>query len=155
MFRHLAKEVTELPARSVVIDGELTACDGRGLPDFRALHFRDVRDDELCVWAFDLLKLDGRDLRELPLVERKHIRAKLVYKTRDNWLRLSETFDDGAKLLRAAEGMGLEGVISKHRGTPYRSGRSADWIKLKTADWRIANKDRWHLFEKRKERGSR
>jgi bifunctional non-homologous end joining protein LigD len=148
VFRHLAKMLAALPVRSAVIDGELTACDDRGVPDFRALHFRDIEDDQLCVWAFDLLHLDGNDLRPLPLVERKYLLGKLVYKTGIDWLRLSEPFNDGAKLLTAAERMGLEGVVSKKRDAPYRSGKS-DWIKVKCQPWRDANKERWRLFDKR------
>jgi bifunctional non-homologous end joining protein LigD len=132
----------------------LTACDARGLPDFRALHFRDVRDDELCVWAFDLLHVNGVDLRPTPLNHRKYALEKLVYKTRDNWLRLSESFDDGTKLLASCERMGLEGIVSKRRDFPYRSGQ-ADWIKVKSLSWREANKDRWELFNKDKRRNER
>jgi len=60
----LAEAVAALPVRSCVIDGELTACDASGIPDFRALHFNS-RDDVRCVWAFDLLHLNGKDLRPL------------------------------------------------------------------------------------------
>ena len=89
VFPAIAEAVAHLPVRSIVIDGELTACNERGLPDFRALHFRDVHDAELCVWAFDLLHLNGKDSRDLPLVTRKLALEKLVYKVRDNWLRYS------------------------------------------------------------------
>jgi bifunctional non-homologous end joining protein LigD len=78
--------------RSLVIDGELVACNAAGLPNFYALHFR-RRDRDLCVWAFDLLQHNGRDLRELPLLERKRRLEKLVSKARADWLRLSETFE--------------------------------------------------------------
>jgi ATP-dependent DNA ligase len=100
--------------RSFVIDRELVACDSDGLLDFYALHFH--RDRGLCVWAFDLLHHNGRDLRELPLFERK--------------LRL----DGGAELLKAADRMKLEGIVSKRRDAPYRSGNQSDWIKCAT--WR-------------------
>jgi bifunctional non-homologous end joining protein LigD len=79
-----------LPVRTCIIDGELSACTETGLPDFRALHFRTVEERDLCVWAFDLLELDGEDLRALPLASRKSKLARLVYKARKNWLRLSE-----------------------------------------------------------------
>jgi bifunctional non-homologous end joining protein LigD len=143
--------VASLPVRSCVIDGELTACDEHGLPDFRTLHFRDAHDDELCVWAFDLLMPDGKDIRPLPLIGRKNKLARLVYKTRDNGLRYSENFDDGAKLLASCEQMGLEGVVSKKRDAPYRSGK-CDWIKVKCQSWREANKNRADLFNKEKRR---
>ena len=85
------------------------------------VHFHNARS-ERCVWAFDLLYLDGDDLRGRSLSERKHRLEKLVLKVRDGWLRYSETFTDGAKLLVAADRMGLEGIVSKKANTPYRSG---------------------------------
>jgi bifunctional non-homologous end joining protein LigD len=97
-FPVIAAAVAALPVQSVIIDGELTACDNRGMPDFRALHFHNVRDDDLCVWAFDILYLSGADLREVPLTERKYAPAKIIYKARDHTLRLSETFDDALQL---------------------------------------------------------
>jgi hypothetical protein len=68
-WRPLAAAVAALPVRSCVIDGELTACDTSGVPNFRALHFNS-RDDVRYVWAFNLLYLNGKDLRPLPLVDR-------------------------------------------------------------------------------------
>jgi len=60
---------------------------------------------------------------------------------------LSEAFEDGLALLRVAEERGLEGVVSKRRDAPYRSGECRDWRKVKTAAWREANRERWRLFE--------
>ena len=71
-FPAIAAAVATLPIHSAIFDGELTACDSRGIPDFRALHFHNVREDDLCVWAFDILHLNGVDLREVPLIERKY-----------------------------------------------------------------------------------
>jgi bifunctional non-homologous end joining protein LigD len=70
--------------RSLIIDGELVACDHVGLPDFYRLHFH-RRDRGLCVWAFDLLHHNGRDLRELPLFERKARLEKLILVANANW----------------------------------------------------------------------
>ena len=95
--------------KSAVIDGELVACNGDGLPDFYALHFR-RHGHALCVWAFDLLYLNRRDLRALPLHERKRQLERVVKRSRVDWLQLSETFADGARLLAEAERIGLEGV---------------------------------------------
>jgi bifunctional non-homologous end joining protein LigD len=140
--------LARIPARSCVIDGEVVTCNTRGLPDFHVLHFlSDGR--EVCLWAFDLLYLDDKDVRGLPLVERKALLARLVHRAADSCLRLSETFDDGVKLLAAAEKMGLEGVVSKRRDAPYRSGARSGWIKVKTLDWFVRNRDRWRLFERR------
>ena len=149
MFKPLVGVIACVPAHSVIIDGELVATNERGLSDFRALHFRDVRDIDLCVWAFDLLHLNGEDLREQPLMARKLALEKLLYKTNSNWLRISESFDDGAKLLVATERMQLEGIVSKQRGAQYRSGRNSDWIKVKCPTWRVIRRDRWRLFTDR------
>ena len=64
------------------------------------------------------------------------------------WLHYSETFDDGLKLLKAADRMRLEGIVSKRRDAPYRPGKQCDWIKVKCEIWRAANKERWRLFER-------
>jgi hypothetical protein len=93
----------------------VTAFDPLGLLDFHALHFRTADDDDIAVWAFDLLFHDGRDVRKLPLVERKELLMVLIMGAGDSRLRLSDSFDDGAKLLAAAERMGLEGVVSKRQ----------------------------------------
>jgi ATP-dependent DNA ligase len=63
-------------------------------------------------------------------------------------VRASEVFEDGAKLLDVAEEMKLEGIVSKRREAPYRSGECRDWVKVKTAAWREANRERWRLFER-------
>jgi bifunctional non-homologous end joining protein LigD len=123
-FPTIAAAVASLPLPSVVLDGELTACDPSGLPDFRALHFREVEDHDLCVWVFDILQLDNIDLREVPLIKRRKALEKILYKANDNALRLSETFDDGEKLLASCEEMRLEGIVSKRRDFSYRSGKS-------------------------------
>jgi hypothetical protein len=116
---------------SCVIDGELTACDAAGVPDFRALHFNS-RNDVRCVWAFDLLYLNGKDWRRLPLVDRKERLERLVSKVRDSWLCYVETFTDGVTLLKAADRMGLEGDLCHHwqRGggqTRVGEQRNGDW----------------------------
>jgi hypothetical protein len=63
-------------------------------------------------------------------------------------LRLSETFDDGVKLLEAAGQMRLEGIVSKKRSAPYVGGAGCGWIKVKTREWREANRERYKLFER-------
>jgi ATP-dependent DNA ligase len=134
--------------QSLIIDGELVACDGDGRPNFYALHVHRPRH-ALCVWAFDLLHHNGHDLREFPLIERKARLEKLILATNADWLlHYSESFDDGLALLKAADRMKLEGIVSKRRDAPYRSGKQSDWVKIKCAAWRAANKERWRLFER-------
>jgi ATP-dependent DNA ligase len=118
------------------------------VPDFYRLHFH-RHDRGLCVWAFDLLHHNGRDLRELPLLKRKARLEKLILAANANWLRYSESFDNGLELLKAADRMNLEGIVSKLRDAPYRPGKRCGWIKVKCETWRAANKERWRLFERR------
>jgi bifunctional non-homologous end joining protein LigD len=88
-------------------------------------------------------------VREPPLVQRKAKLQRLVLSAGADWLRCSENFTDGIKLLAASEHMGLEGVVSKRRDAPYRSGKRSDWIKVKVPAWRAGNQERWRLFEGR------
>ena len=78
-------------------------------------------------WAFDLLYLNGKDLRPLPLLDRKERLERLASKVRDPWLS-------------SADRMGLEGIVSKKAAMPYRSGSKCDWIKVKCPSWREANR---------------
>jgi bifunctional non-homologous end joining protein LigD len=129
--RTLPAAVLQLPLKTAIVDGEVIVEGKGGLPSFSALQ------DALSIggkgqyvfYAFDLLYLDGRDLRELPLIERKAALAKLI--PAPDVVRYSEHFDDGAGLFRQACAIGLEGIVSKKRSAPYRSGRGKDWLKVK------------------------
>jgi bifunctional non-homologous end joining protein LigD len=132
-----------------VIDGELVLPDNLGAPDFTGLAAAPrKRQHELAVYAFDLLHRDGRDLRPLPLLERRRRLERLLSRAEIQCLHLVECFDDGVELLEAAEGLQLEGTVSKRRAAPYRSGDCRDWVKVKTAHWRTANQERWRMFHK-------
>jgi bifunctional non-homologous end joining protein LigD len=138
----------ELPTRSAIIDGEIVACDAAGMPDFWRLFLRSRQPAALHIWAFDLLALDGKDLRKWSLEARQRRLQALVSRFACPVLLASEAFNDGDALLRVAEKHGLEGVVSKRRDAPYRSGECRDWRKVKTAAWREANRERWRLFDK-------
>ena len=133
---------------NVIIDGELTAFDNMGLPDFRAL----VAGEQLnlCVWCFDLLAIQKKDLRPLPYIERKARLDRIVGRVNDDRLRYSEQFDDPVSLMATCVDMKLEGIVSKRIDAPYRSGPSKDWIKVKTATWKETNEWRGEFFSKRK-----
>ena len=98
-------------------------------------------------WAFDLLAINGRDWRPYPLVKRQARLQALLERFDCPAVLPSESFEDGLALLRVAEQRGLEGVVSKRRDAPYRSGECRDWRKIKTMAWREANRERWRLFE--------
>ena len=102
-----------------------------GIADFNALHSR-KHNHEVQLYAFDILALDGEDLRGLPLTLRKTNLARLLARRPDGiFVAPFETGEIGPDLFRAACNMGLEGMVSKRSDRPYRGGRSKDWIKVK------------------------
>ena len=137
-----------LPAKSAIIDAEIVACKDDGTPDFRALHAGNYSDETLFAWCFDLMELNGVDLTPLPLMARKMKLGTLLKRYDHGSLRYSEPFTDPEKLLRECGRRGLEGIVSKKKDAPYRSGR-CDWVKVKCAQWKVANADRGDLFAPR------
>ena len=121
--------------RRVLLDGELVHVDDDGLTRFGPLQaaLSEQRTGELVFYSFDLLNLDGRDLRKLPLAQRKELLAELLPpEDAHGRVRLSEHIvGGGAELLARACGLGLEGIIAKRLDAPYRSGRTRDWLKIK------------------------
>jgi bifunctional non-homologous end joining protein LigD len=133
-FPAIAKEGGVLP--DALVDGEIVALNHDGLPDFSALQaaIADGKTSNLIFFAFDLLFAGGEDLRALPLVERKERLKQLLEarKGKTKLIRYVEHFDeDGETVLKSAQRMSLEGIISKRRDAPYRSGRSENWTKAK------------------------
>jgi bifunctional non-homologous end joining protein LigD len=144
-FPHVVASLRSLPCRSAIIDAELVHVDG-----FDALH-RQVHkhaEESFAVWAFDLMQLSGDDLRLVSLLDRKRRLGHLIERTGISHLYYSEPFTSGLGLLAECEERGLEGVVAKHTNSVYRSGPSTSWIKVKTASWREANKNRHELFNK-------
>jgi bifunctional non-homologous end joining protein LigD len=142
----IAAAVLGLPTKSCIIDGELIAAGRHGQPDFLALlHGRHV---PTCVYGFDLLALNGRDLREQPLVYRRARLKALLTRAKSNLLRFSESFPDAKALLAECARLDLEGIVAKRKDLPYRSGTRSGWIKVKTPEWKAANQYRAELFEK-------
>jgi bifunctional non-homologous end joining protein LigD len=93
------------------------------------------------LYAFDILALDGEDLRGLPLSMRKTNLARLLARRPDGIFAAPfEQGDIGPDLFRAACNMGLEGLVSKRRDRPYRAGRSPDWVKVKNRDHPAMNR---------------
>ena len=146
-FPVIAAALVLMPLRAVVLDAELTACDADGMPDFRALLAGETSN--LCVWCFDLLSINGEDLRPLPYRERKARLESLIRRSGDDRICYSEYFADPTLLLKACSRMKLEGIVSKRADAPYRSGPSKDWVKVKCAHWREANQWRAEFFSKK------
>ncbi len=130
----LAKAVAAMPIKSGWLDGEILMLDAEGVPDFQALQnaFDGSATARIVYTLFDLPFLDGQDLRELPVVQRRDQLRALVVAAGSPFLRFSEAFDARAEdLVASACKIGFEGVIGKRRDSVYQSRRSADWIKLK------------------------
>ena len=116
---------------SFVLDGEAVLLGVDGIADFNGLHSR-KHDDEVQLYAFDILMSAGDDLRPLPLHLRKNHLAKMLRRRVDGIiLNDFEQGEIGPDLFRHACLMGLEGIVSKHKDQPYRAGRSKHWIKVK------------------------
>ncbi|MGH6881592.1 MAG: DNA ligase D, partial [Hypericibacter sp.] len=133
-FAGIAKAIEALPAKSALLDGEVVAFAENGLSDFGHLQaiLGGEEKGELAFVLFDLLYLDGYDLRPLPLLERKAKLLKLLGGNERGPLRFSQHFDqDGAEIYRRACELSLEGVVSKQAHEPYRSGRGLGWLKSK------------------------
>ena len=143
-FPGIRDAVLTLHCRSAII-GEVVDCNEDGTPNFRRLHFRRYADQTLCVWAFDVMELNGADLRPLPLTARKQKLGALLRRHDNPCVRYSEPFKDGEQLLAECGPRGLEGIVSKRKQAPYRSGK-CDWVKVKCAQWKEDNKDRGELF---------
>jgi len=146
-FPRLVEVVHKLPARSAIIDGEIVASDVRGMPNFWRLFLGSARPGELIVWAFDLLAINGKDLRRWSLEARQGRLQALLSRSSCQGVLASEAFTDGLALLRVAEKHGLEGVVSKRRDAPYGSGACRGWRKVKTTAFREANPELWRLLE--------
>jgi bifunctional non-homologous end joining protein LigD len=134
-MKPIAEAVAALPVKSALLDGEVVVLAKDGTTSFAELQaaFQDGAESALTYFVFDLLHLDGRNLRGLPLVERKSILARvLAAASSGGVLRLSEHLDGGAKLVfnRACQ-LGAEGIVSKLAHSRYSSGRGNSWLKLK------------------------
>jgi bifunctional non-homologous end joining protein LigD len=130
-FPLVVEAVNHLKVRSCLIDGEVVCCDERGLAVFHVLRRRQ-NEPQAFLYAFDLLELDGTDMRREPIEVRKATLASILRKSRPG-VRLNEHLEhpDGIAVFQHACKMGLQGIVSKRLGSRYRSGRSPDWLKFK------------------------
>jgi bifunctional non-homologous end joining protein LigD len=133
-FAALASALTDLPANNIVLNGEVIVQGETGVADFGALQadLASGRSDRMVYFAFDLLYLDGFDLRKAPLIERKRILAALLEEARSDCFHLAQHLEVAPALVfEQACAMGLEGIVCKLRDAPYRSGDRASWHKIK------------------------
>ena len=129
-----AKALTDLDLESAWLDGEMVVANEQGVPDFQALQnaFEEGSSGNILYYLFDMPYLNGVDLREVPVEERRVALATVLRTHEDPLLRFSDSFGEAPDaLLTSACQMQMEGLIGKRLGSPYVSRRSGDWIKLK------------------------
>jgi ATP-dependent DNA ligase len=132
-FPLIVEALARLRSRSCIIDGEAVCCDEDGMPSFDRIRYR-RHDASVFLYAFDLIELSGDDLRREPLEVRKATLKSVLAKA-GSGLRLNEHIEaDGPTVFAHACKMGLEGIVSKHKTSTYRSGRSPDWLKMKNPE---------------------
>jgi bifunctional non-homologous end joining protein LigD len=129
-FPQVVQAISTLPVRSCFVDGEVIVVDERGLSAFDLLRYR-RHDHAAVLCTFDLLEYDGWDFRRRPIEDRKATLAKLLSGSHEG-IAFNQHYDcAGATLYKHACALGCEGIVSKRRGSPYRSGRSDSWLKVK------------------------
>jgi bifunctional non-homologous end joining protein LigD len=117
-------------ATNATIDGEAVACGDDGIALFERIRYR-RHDASVFMWAFDILELNGDDLRREPLERGKAALAKLLVRA-GHGVQLNEHLEaEGPVVFEHACRMGLEGIVSKRKASWYQSGRSRDWVKAK------------------------
>src|SRR3954471_20677278 len=130
----VVQAVNHLKVRSCLIDGEVVCSDEKGVTSFQLLRRR-RNEPRAFLYAFDLLELNGADLRKEPIEVRKATLGSILREA-PHGVRLNEHLEhpEGAVVFQHACKMGLEGIVSKRLGSRYRSGRSPDWLKFKNPD---------------------
>lgn len=133
-FTSVAEALKQLPVNRALLDGELVVLKENGASSFEALQqaLSAGDDSRIVYYAFDLLHLDGYDLTQAPLEQRKALLRELMSGDEEGRIRYSDHVDGrGPDFFKQACRLGLEGVVSKRRDRPYRSGRIGEWLKAK------------------------
>jgi bifunctional non-homologous end joining protein LigD len=146
-FAGLAKAMATLPVKNAILDGELVCLDSDGRSQFRQLMRRKSQD--VCFYAFDLLWLNGKDLRGLPLVERKN-RLRQVVRGRTGFLYAEHVPIKGKDLYQVICREDLEGIVAKHKDGPYTSAPMS-WFKCLNPNY-SQHRGRREMFDKFRER---
>lgn len=133
VYRRIVDACGRLGCKAALIDGEVVVQDEQGISDFEALRSAIYKAPHRIVFfAFDLLHLDGQDLRRTPLIERRAALRELIEPDPCSPIQFSDhVLCDGAKFFKAAAELGLEGIVSKRVASRYRSGPSRSWLKTK------------------------
>lgn len=132
-FPRIVEAVRQLRVRSILIDGEGIAYDERGMPSFALIHSKQY-DRYVSMVSFDLLEIDGDDVRRKALLDRKKLLAKLRAKLKGGIEFNEHLTGDGTLIFKHACKLGHEGIVAKRIDLPYESGRSKRWLKIKNPD---------------------
>jgi bifunctional non-homologous end joining protein LigD len=156
-FAVIVEAIARLRSQSCIIDGEAVVCGDEELHPSNRIRHRQ-HDDAVFLYAFDLIELNGDDLRRNPLKTRKAA-LEAILRRSPTGVRFNEHIEeDGPTVFQHACKLGLEGVVSKRKESRYSSGRSPDWIKSKNpqapAVRREAEED-WGRWPRRERRSSR
>ncbi|TPJ31537.1 DNA ligase D [Mesorhizobium sp. B2-7-2] len=132
-YKRIVQAAANLSVKSAILDGEAVVLGKTGLPDFQALEreLANPSSPKLMFFAFDLLYLNGRDIRQQPLIERKAALHRLLQETAPTLTFVEHLDISGKDVFDHACRMGLEGVVSKRADSPYRSGVQTSWLKVK------------------------
>ncbi len=133
-FKSLASELTALPVKNAILDGEVVLLDDEGRTSFQLLQnaFKSSTPAPFIFYVFDLLFLDKYDVTDAPIEERKAILRQLIPIESDSPIKFSDHFvGNGPAVFAEASKLKLEGIISKRLGRPYVAGRGYDWLKVK------------------------
>lgn len=133
-FPELQSIVDDVRASVAILDGEIVAVDAEGMPSFDRLRSRKRgRDFAVVFYAFDLLYMDGCNLMDQPLVDRKRALRKLLSKRRVGRVRYTDhVMSEGEAFFGELEKRGLEGMVAKRIDSRYLGGRTQAWLKIKT-----------------------
>jgi bifunctional non-homologous end joining protein LigD len=146
-FRNLCDcMASDVPAEDAILDGEIVCLDDRGYSQFNTLMYRRA---EPCFYAFDLLCLNGEDLREYPLIERKRELQKIIPKDPTSRVLYVEHIEErGEDLFSLTVDHDLEGIVAKWKNGAYRDVPRTSWVKVKNRHYsQIVGRDK--LFERR------
>lgn len=132
-FPHLLNAMEKLPVRNAIFDGEIVALDEAGKTHFQMLQnsLKSKNDKHLRYYIFDILYLNGKDLKELPLIERKKILKDTLKSAPSQIIYSEHILEDGDEFYKVSCEHKLEGIVSKLADSPYRSGRNDLWAKTK------------------------
>ena len=140
-YRLIVDAIANLPVKFCIIDGEAIVADQNGLSVFDLIRYR-RHDHAASLCAFDVIELDGADLRRSPIEERKQ-RLAAVLRQPHHGIALNQTYEgDGAVIYQHACALGCEGIVSKRLGSAYRMGRTDQWLKIKNPEAPAVRRER-------------